>query len=193
MIANCMRVDARESLCARLDAAIRAGTDANAITASVKSELQAALRDGPLALDQRFLEARGDTYARRLFHRDPEGRYTVVVMTWGPGQGTALHDHAGIWCVECVVDGRMEVAQFDLVSHTGDAYRFAERNRVTAGVGSAGCLIPPFEYHTLANARPDGSSITLHVYGGEMDHCHVFEPAGDGTFARRRRDLRYHD
>jgi hypothetical protein len=87
----------------------------------------------------------------------------------------------------------MEVAQFDLVSRSGEAYRFAERNRVTAGVGSAGCLIPPFEYHTLANARPDGSSITLHVYGGEMDHCHVFEPAGDGTFARRRRDLRYHD
>ena len=114
MIAHCMRVDARESLCARLDAAIRGGTDANAITAGVKSELQAALREGPFPLDRRFLEPRGDTYARRLFHRDPDGRYTIVVMTWGPGQGTALHDHAGIWCVECVVEGRMEVAQFDL-------------------------------------------------------------------------------
>lgn len=187
-----MRVTARETLCARLDAAIGA-PDVDTITQRVKKELQAALRAGPLPLDDRFRAPRADTYARRLFHRDPDGRYTVVAMTWGPGQGTALHDHAGIWCVECVVDGRMEVAQFDLVGHSGDAYRFEERTRVTAGVGSAGCLIPPFEYHTLSNARPDGPSITLHVYGGEMDHCHVFEPAGDGTWARTRRDLKYHD
>jgi hypothetical protein len=31
------------------------------------------------------------------------------------------------------------------------------------------------------------------VYGGEMDHCHFFEPAADGTWARRRRELRYHE
>ncbi len=187
-----MRVTRRETLCARLDEAVRAG-DAAAVAQQVKTTLQAMLRDGSLPLDAHFREARPDTYARRLFHRDPEGHYTVVAMTWGPGQGTALHDHAGIWCVECVVDGRMEVAQYDLVGRAGDSYRFEERTRVTAGVGSAGCLIPPFEYHTLSNARPDGPSVTLHVYGGEMDHCHVFEPAGDGTWARRRRELKYHE
>jgi hypothetical protein len=35
--------------------------------------------------------------------------------------------------------------------------------------------------------------VTLHVYGGEMDHCHIFEPAGDGTYRRQRRALSYHD
>jgi predicted metal-dependent enzyme (double-stranded beta helix superfamily) len=136
--------------------------------------------------------SRPDTYARRLLHRDPEGRYTVVVMAWGPGQKTALHDHAGIWCVECVVDGQMEVTQYDLVAGDGEAYRFAPQTRVSAGRGSAGCLIPPFEYHTLANASADRTSITLHVYGGDMDHCHVFEPAGDGTYRRVTRSLSYH-
>lgn len=187
-----MRVTARETLCARLDAALRAA-DPEAITQRVKAELQDALRAGALSLEPRYRAPRGDTYARRLFHRDPDGRYTIVVMTWGPGQGTALHDHAGIWCVECVVEGRMEVAQFALVSRAGERFRFEERSRVTAGIGSAGCLIPPFEYHTLANAIPDGASITLHVYGGEMDHCHVFEPTGGGAYARRRRDLQYHE
>ncbi len=31
-------------------------------------------------------------------------------MTWGPGQGTPLHDHAGIWCVEGVVEGKSGLA-----------------------------------------------------------------------------------
>jgi hypothetical protein len=63
---------------------------------------------------------------------------------------------------------------------------------VHAAVGSAGCLIPPFEYHVLANAL-DEPSITLHVYGGEMTTCHVFEPAGNGRYLRRERALSYHE
>ena len=68
--------------------------------------------------------------------------------------------------------------------------RFERRSKVIAGRGSAGCLIPPFEYHTLGNAAAT-PSVTLHVYGGEMDHCHVFEPQTDGSYRRVRKDLSY--
>lgn len=162
------------------------------LTAQVKHALQESLRCGALDLPERFHRNRPDTYARRLLHRDPAGRYSMVVMTWGPGQRTALHDHAGIWCVECVVDGHMEVAQFDLLSAEPDGFRFVQRNRIDAGRGAAGCLIPPYEYHTLANVS-EATSVTLHVYGGEMDHCHVFEPQADGTWKRIRKDLAYHE
>ena len=172
----------------RLDAAIHRESPAR-IPELVKAILIDAMRGG-LSLPDEFRAARPDTYARRLLHRDPGGAYTAVVMTWGPGQKTALHDHAGIWCVECVVEGQMEVAQYDLTSQTGDAFRFERRTHVVAGRGSAGCLIPPFEYHTLGNVL-DTSSITLHVYGGEMDHCHVFEPAADGSYRRIRKNLSY--
>jgi predicted metal-dependent enzyme (double-stranded beta helix superfamily) len=157
----------------------------------VKAVLVDSMQCGSLAVPDNFRTPIEGTYARRLLHRDPQGRYTMVVMAWGPGQKTALHDHAGIWCVECVVDGRMEVAQYDLQSEQDGRYRFAERSRVLAGRGSAGCLIPPFEYHTLGNAA-ETPSITLHVYGGEMDHCHVFEPADDGSYRRVRKELAYH-
>ena len=176
----------------QLDEAVT-GSSVDAIAQRIKQVLQDALRQRGLSLPDSFHVPRRDTYARRLLHRDPDGRYTAVVMTWGPGQKTALHDHAGIWCVECVVAGQMEVTQYDLLSDEDGRYRFAEQGRVPAGRGSAGCLIPPFEYHTLANLRPDGASVTLHVYGGEMDHCHVYEPAGDGTYRRQTRTLSYHD
>ena len=57
----------------------------------------------------------------------------------------------------------------------------------------AGCLIPPFEYHVLRNARPDRSSVTLHVYGGEMDHCCIYQPRPDGRYERVTRPLSYHE
>jgi predicted metal-dependent enzyme (double-stranded beta helix superfamily) len=181
-----------------IDSAIRERLDAvvhheapNRIPELVKAILLDAIRGG-FTLPARFSVARQDTYARRLLHRDPAGAYTAVVMTWGPGQKTALHDHAGIWCVECVVTGTMEVAQYDLTTEAGGTYHFERRNHVVAGRGSAGCLIPPFEYHTLGNVE-NAPSVTLHIYGGEMSHCHVFEPAGDGAYRRIRKELSYHD
>jgi predicted metal-dependent enzyme (double-stranded beta helix superfamily) len=163
-----------------------------AITRQVKQELEDAIRGHTIRLPERFHRVRTDGYARRLLHRNDDLGYTAVVMTWGPGQRTPLHDHAGIWCVEGVVSGQMDVTQFDLVDESGDGVRFEARGCVQASVGSAGCLIPPFEYHILANALST-PSITLHVYGGEMTTCHVFEPADNGRYVRRERPLSYQE
>ena len=173
----------------RLDDAVRTG-DVATITRRIKQELEAASR-APLALPTRFLVPRKDCYARRLLHRNAELGYTVVVMTWGPDQRTPLHDHAGMWCVECVVQGELDVSQYDLVRAEGGRFYFTEQTRVHAGVGDAGCLIPPFEYHVLGNAAKDGVTVTMHVYGGEMDHCHMYTPQQDG-WARERRNLEYY-
>ena len=178
-------------LIARLDAAVKLA-DTDAITGRVKRELEDAIQAHEILLPERFHRIRPDGYARRLLYRSDALGYSAVVMTWAPGQRTPLHDHAGIWCVEGVVEGRMDVTQYDLVEELSDRYRFEARGCVHAAVGSAGCLIPPFEYHVLANAI-DRPSITLHVYGGEMTECHIFEPAGDGRYIRRERKLAYDD
>lgn len=180
-----------ETLIARLDAAVRLG-DPGAITARIKQDLETAIHDRAIALPARFHATRSEGYARRLLHRSDSLGYTAVVMTWAAGQRTPLHDHAGIWCVEGVVEGRMDVTQYDLVREDDGRYRFEPKGCVHAQVGSAGCLIPPFEYHVLANPS-DSPSITLHVYGGEMTSCHVFEPQSDGAYVRRERALGYHE
>ena len=115
-------------------------------------------------------------------------------MTWGPGQGTPVHDHGGLWCVEGVVEGEMAVTQYDVRPEAGDDSVSRRSDRpLTAGVGSAGRLIPPTDYHVLANAQPDATSITLHVYGGNLDGCRVFTPMPDGRYVQTVRALSYHE
>jgi predicted metal-dependent enzyme (double-stranded beta helix superfamily) len=167
--------------------------DTGRIVEAVKNELQCSCKRGEVRLPERYLTPLEDCYARRLLHRNPDAGYTVVVMTWGPGQQTPLHDHAGIWCVECVVQGRLYVTQYDVEQEREGRFRFREHRRVGAGVGDAGCLIPPFEYHVLSNALADDTTITMHVYGGEMDHCNLFTPRRDGWWDRSERHLVYHD
>ena len=179
-------------LIACLDAALAAG-DTDEVTRAVKGELERLIQGGHVVLPDRLRTPRPDSYARRLLHRDPGGAYTAVVMTWAPGQQTALHDHAGIWCVEGVVDGEIEVSEFELVADDGTLCEFELRGRVRASVGSAGCLIPPFEYHVMGNALAERPAVTVHVYGGELEACHVFDRRPDGRFERRLKALGYDD
>lgn len=179
-------------LIARLDQSVEAGS-AEAITAAVKRDLEAVLGGRRLSLPESFMAPRPDCYARRLLHRDPQGRYSAIVMTWGPGQGTAVHDHGGLWCVEGVVDGEIAVTQYHVQQETDGYYRVTPIGSLLAGTGSAGCLIPPTDHHVLANARPERPSITLHVYGGDLDDCKVFLPATpDGRYAESTKMLSFH-
>jgi len=194
MVTQAVMVD---PLIERLRDAVRL-RDIPAITARIKYELETFIPEEGLRLPQRFRTPLPDHYARRLLYRDLELDFTAIVMTWGPSQRTALHDHAGIWCVEGVVEGEMEVHRYELIAEQEpEVFRFVAQGRAHASAGSAGALIPPFEHHVLANPRPDRVALTLHVYGGDMDHCSVFEPVdpveptGSGLYRRHRHALEY--
>lgn len=181
-----------DPLIEQLCEAVRLG-NVQATAERIKHTLESYIPSEGLILPERFRRAKEGSYSRRLLHRDEELGFTALVMTWGPGQRTALHDHAGIWCVEGVLEGQMEVERFELTEEREDGtFRFVSREHLPASAGSAGALIPPLEHHILANPS-DRVSLTLHVYGGEMDHCTVFEPiAGtDGLYRSTLKSLAY--
>jgi len=163
---------------------------------AVKAALEHIVHSGDDFIDPRFLEPAKDSYARRLLHSDPKGRYTALVMVWDKGQGTALHDHDNMWCVECVYRGRIKVDSYRMTQDPGTQppapralFRFDHETTVFAGPGEAGALIPPFDHHTIRN--PDETpAVTIHIYGGEMTHCHIFLPV-DGGYERVERTLCY--
>lgn len=179
-----------ETLVDRLDAAVSQPTTER-IARGVQETLEELLGNGAVELPPEIAAPKADGYARRLLHRSRSPEYEVLAMIWGPGQGTPLHDHAGLWCVEGVLEGEIGVVQYDLEEEDGDRLRFSSQQSVTAGVGSAGSLIPPYEYHTIHNASGQTTAITVHVYGGEMSECTVFEPLGGGWFRRRTKNLVY--
>ena len=175
-----------------LDEATTSG-DPNHRCHKVKNVLEHICEAGEDFIDERFLQPAPERYARRLVHRDPAGRYTLLAMVWGVGQGTPLHDHAGMWCCECVYRGTIRVVSYDLHNDEEDELlQFTPEREMMAGIGTAGALIPPFDYHTIENALPDRPTVTLHVYGGELTWCHAFERV-EGGFQKVRKELAYTD
>lgn len=159
---------------------------------TIKSELCKLIRGDKIEIPANVTRPVDGHYARRLIHKDDELGYSIVAMTWGPCQATGIHDHSGMWCVEGVWAGSINVKQFELMECDDDGrYRFEPRNSYEAGRGSAGCLIPPYEYHLIENPCDNSPAVSLHIYGGEMSSCCVFEEQGDNWFQKVEKQLGY--
>jgi len=172
-----------DKLVAAVDAAVSTG-DEHAVTAALRNAMCRMIRDHDVRLPECVHAPIADHYARRELYRSPTHGYSVVAMTWGPGQGTPVHDHAGLWCVEGVWDGELEIVQYELLQRDGDRFRFRAAGGMHAGPGSAGSLIPPHEYHTIRNASPDRIAISLHIYKAPMECCSKFANVKDEWFVR---------
>jgi predicted metal-dependent enzyme (double-stranded beta helix superfamily) len=178
-----------DKLVAAIDAAVVAG-DEHAVTAALRSTLCSMIRDRDVQLPSCVHDPIEDHYARREIYRSPNHGYSVVAMTWGPGQGTPVHDHCGLWCVEGVWDGELEITQFELLERDGDRFRFRAAGGMHAGPGSAGSLIPPHEYHTIRNASDNSVAVSLHIYKAPMEACSMFVPNEGEWFARVPKELK---
>jgi len=171
-----------------IDASI-AQPSTHALTDALRNALCRLIRSQEVVLPSCVMETAGDHYARRELYRSEEHGYSVVAMTWGPGQGTLIHDHSGMWCVEGVWNGALEIVQYELLGHEAERYHFRPVGSIQAGPGSAGSLIPPHEYHSIRNPSDDSVAVSLHIYSGRMTQCAVFNPEGDDWYQRNERQL----
>ena len=171
-----------------VDRAVLAG-DEQAIADALRSTLCRLIRDRDVELPECVFQPVEGHYARRELYTSDSHGYNVVAMTWGPGQGTPIHDHSGMWCVEGVWEGQLEVCQFELLDREDERFRFRAVGAMQAGPGSAGSLIPPHEYHTIRNPSDDAVAVSLHIYKGRMTCCSVFRPLGEQWYERDRRQL----
>ncbi|HEX5353570.1 MAG TPA: cysteine dioxygenase family protein [Rhodanobacteraceae bacterium] len=178
----------RKKLIHALDAAVAAGDTASSMRA-LRSALCDAIHAGDVRLPDCVFEGCPEHYARRELYRSPEHGYCVIAMTWNPGQGTPIHDHSGMWCVEGVWQGALEVVQYELREQQDPHYRFVPAGVIQAGAGSAGSLIPPHEHHTICNASGTDLAVSVHVYQDRMSSCNVFEPEQGEWYVRRPREL----
>jgi predicted metal-dependent enzyme (double-stranded beta helix superfamily) len=159
------------------------------ITDALRNTLCDLIRDPEVVLPKCCYERATDHYARRELYRSDDHGFSVIAMTWGPGQGTPIHDHAGMWCVEGVWHGSLEITPYELIEQHDDRYRFESRGTMNVGPGSAGSLIPPHEYHTIRNPSRADNAVTVHVYRGSMTQCSVFRPLDNQWYSRDQRQL----
>lgn len=130
--------------------------------------------------DRRQLRAICDAHPQRftrwLFECERENRYTGLIMVWPAGYATPIHDHAGLWGIELVLQGALGVDDHEFdgerMHHVGTTV--LEEGQSCAFLGTRG------HAHRCTNLSARRAAVTLHVYGGLLDAYRNYEVARDG-------------
>ncbi|TWT10096.1 cysteine dioxygenase [Reyranella sp. CPCC 100927] len=116
-----------------------------------------------------------DGYRQHLLYCDPQERFSLVSFVWGPGALTPVHDHT-VWGLIGMLRGSEVDQRYQRDPATG---QLCPGPTMTMVAGDVAALSPTLgDIHQVRNAFTDRTSISVHVYGGNI-----------GSLARHRFDL----
>ena len=125
-------------------------------------------------LPEEFTKPHPQYYQQYLLYADPLDRFSVVSFVWGPGQKTPVHNHT-VWGMVGQLRGQEKGTPY---------YRQANGEFIPG----ESCVSPPghvdtvspatHDIHVVENNMSDQTSISIHVYGGNIGRIHrsVFDP-----------------
>ena len=115
-------------------------------------------------LPEAYAVAGGEKYRQYLLYADPLERFSIVSFVWGPGQGTPVHDHRVCGLVGVL---RGEELSVSYERRPDGTLRAGQPERLRAGQTAA--VSPQIgDIHAISNGLADRSSISIHVYGGNI-------------------------
>ncbi len=117
-----------------------------------------------------------ETYRSHLLHAEPDGSFSIVALTWRPGQVTPIHDHV-TWCVFGVIQG---VEHEELFTLDEDGGRLVPAGTSANPAGEVSGFAPPGDIHRVRNVGDD-TAISIHIYGTDVSRI--------GSSVRRSYDL----
>jgi len=109
-------------------------------------------------------------YRRNLIRRT--AAYEALLLCWGPGQRSPIHDHRGSGCAFRVVEG---VVTETLYERTCDGLAAPAAMRWLPP-GTI-CASRDFDIHEVANSQPDHDLVTLHVYSPPLSQVNLYSSA----------------
>ena len=115
-------------------------------------------------LPSEFATPSSDSYRQYLLYCDPFERFSVVSFVWGPGQKTPIHNHT-VWGLIGVLRGAELCYEYD--ADAKGSVRYIAQHRLEAGMTEA--ISPRLgDWHRVQNALSNDSSISVHLYGGNI-------------------------
>ena len=121
-----------------------------------------------------FAKPHPQYYQQYLLYADPLDRFSVVSFVWGPGQKTPLHNHT-VWGMVGQLRGQERSANY--YPQADGSFKATES--FLCKPGQVATVSPnTHDIHVVENALSDQTSISIHVYGGNIGRIQraVFDP-----------------
>ncbi|XP_077418454.1 cysteine dioxygenase type 1 [Vanacampus margaritifer] len=134
-------------------------------------ELMESYRSNPQDWKQ-FAIFDAHRYTRNLVD-EGNGKFNLIILCWGEGHGSSIHDHSDSHCFMKMLQGELKETLFDWPK--GEDSQMKERSHSNLKENSVAYINDSIGLHRVENASHTEGSISLHLYSPPFQTCQVFD------------------
>ena len=114
-----------------------------------------------------------DCYTRNLVQH--EEQYELLLLCWGAGQKSPIHNHEGQRCWMAVLDGQIAETLFQIPEGRGASAAPVQKGATRICTGNQVAFITDeIALHEIASAG-NAPAVSLHLYSRPFSTCQVYE------------------
>ena len=113
-------------------------------------------------------------YTRNLVATDGL-HYNLLVLCWGPGKSSRIHNHPCDGCYVKVLSGSLRETRYTIDKVNKEILFNCES---TAGPGTITFMNDDIGLHKITNPSAEIGAVSLHLYTPPFQNCKVWESAG---------------
>lgn len=113
-----------------------------------------------------------EKYTRNLIALGRGNRFGLMVLAWGAGQASPIHDHAESHCVMRVLEGALVEELYSIKE--GNAQLERQKELPSGGVAY---IHDRIGWHRVRNASFERKALSLHLYAPPIEACRTVDEA----------------
>jgi cysteine dioxygenase len=112
-------------------------------------------------------------YTRNLVVLEPS--FELLILCWGAGQESPIHNHEGQDCWMAVLDGEIEEVRYPMPA-SGRPGPLQPKGSLRFTHGQVAFIRDEMGLHLVRPTRASGPGVTLHLYAAPYDECNCYCP-----------------
>ncbi|MCX4967001.1 cysteine dioxygenase family protein [Streptomyces sp. NBC_00654] len=119
----------------------------------------------------------------RLLLNSPQDAFQVVLVFWGPGKGSPIHDHDDTIGAVSALTGETKEIKYVTTGQVGECVELAEAGEFTIAPGRITPILPEDDkqLHLMVNEKTHWAA-TVHVYLTAIHRYQMYLAAPGGSF-----------
>jgi len=113
-------------------------------------------------------------YTRNLVD-EGNGKFNLMILCWGEGHGSAVHDHADAHCFMKIIQGSLSEVRFAWPENNQEDSGLEEIERNILKTNDVCYINDSLGLHRVENSSHTEQAVSLHLYCPPFDSCSMFD------------------
>nr|XP_020635704.1 cysteine dioxygenase type 1 [Pogona vitticeps] len=121
----------------------------------------------------RFAQFDQFRYTRNLVDKG-NGKFNLMILCWGEGHGSSIHDHTDSHCFMKILQGNLKETLFEWPGKKGAGAMVKKSERVLRE-NQCAYINDSIGLHRVENPSHTETAVSLHLYSPPFEACHTFD------------------